>query len=179
MSTEFQVPPNVSFKDAIALTQTLFTDIDALQPTDIQSHVTELVGTIDGARGFFVTFLTNEFNLSDAVKDAISTALCTAPDIVASLLVKNLVMSTATTLTHKRKGNPDMAQQSQLTRERTAAVIGQVKLSAVDQEAQQLWQSLTTGTGPYTDFLQRWGYDAEQKQAMQTALSETFPTLQT
>ncbi|MEO0374173.1 MAG: hypothetical protein AAF329_05985 [Cyanobacteria bacterium P01_A01_bin.17] len=178
MPTDFQVPSEVSFQDAIALTQTLFTNIDQLASSEVESHVADLVATMNGARGFFVTFLTNEFELDEEKKDAIATALRTAPDTVAGLLVKNLVMSTAMTLTHSRQNNPDMVQQSQLTRERTATVIDRVKLPAVEQEAQQLWQSLTTDTGSYTDFLQRWGYDDEQKQAMQAAVSETFPALQ-
>jgi hypothetical protein len=70
-----------------------------------------------------------------------------------------------------------MAQQSQLTQERTAAIIDQIQLATVEQEAQQLWQSLTQETGSYTEFLQKWGYDLEQKQAMQAALSSTFPAL--
>lgn len=178
MPTGFQVPPEVSFQDAIALTQTLLTKVDQLAPAELQSYVADLVATMNGARGFFVTFLTNEFELAEEKKDAIATALCTAPETVAGLLVKNLVMSTAMTLTHSRQNNPDMVQQSQLTRERTAAVIKRIDLPAVAQEAQQLWQSLTTNTGSYTEFLQRWGYDDEQKQAMQAAMRETFPALQ-
>jgi hypothetical protein len=179
MLTDFQVPSEVSFQAAIALTQTLLTHIDQLDPSELQASVSDLVATMNGARGFFVTFLTHDFECSDEQKSAISAALRTAPDIVAGLLVKNLVMSTAMTLTHRRQNNLDMVQQSQLTRERTAAVIDQVQLPAVEQEAQQLWQSLTQETGTYTDFLQRWGYDAEQKQAMQAAMSQTFPALQT
>ncbi|MGB7413220.1 MAG: hypothetical protein WA902_03345 [Thermosynechococcaceae cyanobacterium] len=178
MPTDFQVPPTVSFQGAIALTQTLFTNIDPLTPAEIESHVSDLVATMNGARGFFVTFLTNDFELSQEKRDAIATALSTTPDIVAELLVKNLVMSTAMILTHSRQENPETAQQSQQTQERTAAIIKQVQLPAVEQEAQQLWQSLTTETGAYTDFLQKWGYDAEQKQAMKTVMSETFPALQ-
>ncbi|MGF1600961.1 MAG: hypothetical protein ACFCU8_02890 [Thermosynechococcaceae cyanobacterium] len=178
MPTDFQVPPKVSFQGAIAFTQTLLTDIDQLAPSEIESHVSDLVVTMNGARGFFVTFLTNDFKLPQAKSDAIATALCTAPDIVAELLVKNLVMSTAMTLTHSRQDNTEMAQQSQQTQQRTKAIIQQVQLPAVEQEAQQLWQSLTTETGAYTDFLQKWGYDDEQKQAMQTVISETFPALQ-
>jgi 3-methyladenine DNA glycosylase Tag len=177
MPIEFQVPPEVSFQGAISLSQTLFTDIDQLSAAAVKSYVTDLVATMNGARGFFVTFLTNELSLSTEKSDAIATALRTAPDIVAELLVKNLVMSTAMTLTHRRQNNPDMAQQSQLTQERTAAIIDQIQLATVEQEAQQLWQSLIQETGSYTEFLQKWEYDAEQKQAMQAALSSTFPTL--
>ncbi len=178
MTTDFQVPPEVSFQGAISLTQILLTEIDQLEPAALEANVAALVATMNGARGFFVTFLTNEFELAQEQEDAIATALRTAPDTIAGLLVKNLVMSTAMTLTHSRQNHPDMVQQSQLTKERTATIINRLKLPAVDQEAQQLWQSLTTDTGSYTEFLQKWGYDTEQKQAMQTAMSDTFPGLQ-
>lgn len=178
MLTDFQVPAEVSFQKAIALTQDLLPQANTLPPETLQTHIAALAATMNGARGFFVTFLTNDFALSNTAQDAVAQALCTSPDIVAELLVKNLVMSTAMTLTHRRQDNTDMAQQSQRTREQTAALIGQLQLSTVDQEAQHLWQSLTEGAGPYTEFLERWGYDAEQKQAMQTVLSQVFSHLQ-
>lgn len=176
MSTNFQVPTEVSFQKALSLTQRLFSDVEQFTPATLESHIASLVGSNKGARGFFATYLTNDFSLlPEMAQKAILQGLRTSPDIVAELLVKNLVMSTAMTLTHSRQGNSEMAQQSQQTRERTARVINQVKLSTVEREAQQLWQSLTTGTGSYTAFLERWEYDNEQKQAMQKSLRTVFP----
>jgi hypothetical protein len=38
--------------------------------------------------------------------------------------------------------------------------------------AQQIIDAIRTGTGEYVEFLERWGYDAEQKGAIEKALSQ-------
>ena len=42
------------------------------------------------------------------------------------------------------------------------------------KKLQQLRQTITTGKGTYQDFLQRWGYDAEQQQAIAHVLSQVI-----
>lgn len=146
--------------------------------TQLTHEIANLVRTLDGARGFFVTYLTNTHPCADNPSPAVLQGLRTAPDTIASLLVKNLAMSTAMAITHHRHQNPEMAAQSEQVSHRTATLIKRLGMSTVETEAENLWQGLTQGTGPYISFLARWGYDQEQRQTIQAALSQTFAHLQ-
>ncbi|NEQ84381.1 MAG: hypothetical protein F6K26_30680, partial [Moorea sp. SIO2I5] len=88
------------------------------------------------------------------------------------LLVKNLAMSAAMALNHRRNGKEDMAQGSDRVRSRSANLIKQLNMPSLFDIAQQLRQSALTGVGHYQEFLQRWRYDSDQKQVIYHALSE-------
>ncbi|MDJ1178275.1 hypothetical protein PJF56_05320 [Roseofilum sp. BLCC_M91] len=168
------VPENVSFEQAIALTQTFLDLLEQgkLSEALIERTVSELVQTQNGARGFFVTYLTDRRSLSDRPTPGVIGGLQTSPEIVSELLVKNVAMSTAMAISHTRNQNPDMAASSQQVKDRSAYLINQLQLPEVKNKAQQLYESAQTGTGAYQGFLERWGYDAEQKQAIQAALGQ-------
>ena len=166
------VPDTVSFAGAIALTQTLLDSLEQGLVTGaaLESTVCALVASENGARGFFVTYLSDARSLANLPIDAIIAALQTSSAIVAPLLVKNLTMSTAMAITHRRNQNEAMAVGSELVRSRTTQLIQRLQLPQVQAEAQQLAQAIETKTGAYQTFLERWGYDEEQRQAMQQAL---------
>ncbi|PSB29647.1 hypothetical protein [Stenomitos frigidus] len=169
------VPDTVSFAAAIALTQTLLDGLNQGSVTGaaLESTVRALVGSENGARGFFVTYLSDDRPLADQPARAIIVALQASPAIVAPLLVKNLVMSTAMAITHRRNQDETMAMGSERVRSRTAQLIQRLHLPQVQAEAEQLSRAIATKTGAYQTFLERWGYDSEQRQAMQQALEET------
>ncbi len=164
----------VTFQQAIALTQSLLSPIEVaeLSPAEIEAEIAELVKSENGARGFFVTYLRSEGTLADNPSPEVVRALKSSPDIVAELLVKNLAMSAAMAVTHRRNGNEEMAQGSDRVRERTERLIQLVELPAVRELSQKLVESATTGEGRYKDFLQRWGYDAEQRQVICQAFEQ-------
>jgi hypothetical protein len=165
----FTVPAEVSFEQASALTQELLARPEG--PADrLEMAIAALVRTTAGARGFFVVFLTGDSPLADAPSAAVLRGLATAPEIVADLLVKNLAMSAAMELSHHRQGHPELAQESAQVQRRTRQLIHQLQLPALEARLQQLQTSLTTPTGAYQDFLERWGYDAPQRSAIQRAL---------
>lgn len=164
----------ITFEGAIALTQSLLSRIAAgeLPPAEIEAAITELVKSENGARGFFVTYLPSELTLADNPSPPVVRALQSSPAIVAELLVKNLAMSTAMAVTHRRNRNEQMAQGSDRVRERTARLIQLVELPAVRELSQKLFESATTGEGRYKSFLERWGYDAEQRQLICQAVEQ-------
>ena len=174
------VADDVSFADAIALTQTLLDSLEQGEvPADsLQQTVSALVRSENGARGFFVTYLSDNRPFADQPAPAIVAALQTAPAIVAPLLVKNLVMSTAMAITHRRNQDETMASGSERVRSRTAQLIQRLQLPQVQVEAQQLSQAIETKTGAYQTFLERWGYDLEQQQAMQQVLTATIASIE-
>lgn len=164
----------VTFEQAIALTQSLLAQAEAgeISEPDIAAGITELVKTENGARGFFVTYLTSEVSIADNPPTLLVQALRSNPDGVAELLVKNLVMSAAQAVFHRRYEKEEMAQGSEQVCERTARLIELVELPSVYEHSQKLLEAAATGEGSYKAFLERWGYDAEQRQVICQALKQ-------
>jgi hypothetical protein len=177
LGSDKAVSSDITFQQAIALTQSLLSRIEAaeLSPAEIEAAIAELVKSENGARGFFVTYLTSEGTLADNPSPEVVRALQASPEIVAELLVKNLAMSAAMAVTHRRNENEQMAQGSDRVRSRTARLIQLVELPAVRELSQKLSDSAATGEGSYKNFLERWEYDDEQRQAMRQALQQVLP----
>lgn len=179
------IPESVTFEEAIALTQSLMSQMEtgelqgesaeATSPLGVGEAIAQLVKSENGARGFFVTYLTSEGTLADHASKEVIQALQASPDIVAELLVKNLAMSSAMAVTHRRENNEQMAQGSDRVRMRTTRLIEQVELPKVRELALALRESAVTGAGTYKTFLQTWGYDAEQRKIIYQALDRVLP----
>ncbi len=174
LESAFAVPMTVTFEQAITLTQSLLDQLadQALLDAELEVAVSQLVQHENGARGFFVSYLTDPRPLADTPSAGLVQALRSAPEPVAELLVKNLAMATAMAITHRRNQNEDMAQGSDRVRQRVMGLIQQVQLAQVQTKLAQMQASLETAGGPYQDFLERWGYDAEQRQAIAQTLSQ-------
>ena len=165
----FTVPDNLSFEQAITLTQSLLAE--PLESEILAKAVAALVQTDNGARGFFVTFLAGETGWADHPPEAVIEGLQTDSATVADLLAKNLAMSTAMRLTHLRNEEPVAAAGSERVQWRTANLIERLNLSTVRARLGLLRETLETGAGEYEAFLTRWGYDAEQRHAIGLAIA--------
>jgi hypothetical protein len=176
MGNLFQVPDDITFEAAIALTQTLLDTLTQEEhlETSLKELVSKLVSTQNGARGFFVSYLTDARPFADKPDPEIIEALKSCPEGVSELLVKNLAMSTAMAITHTRNAQPEQAQQSLQVSRRSADLMGRVGGDRLTAEAQDLWQSVTDASGSYTTFLKKWGYDDEQKAAIASCLKEVL-----
>jgi hypothetical protein len=86
--------------------------------------------------------------------------------------VKNLAMSTAMAIAHRRQGNEVMAAGSDRVQRRSRLHLERLGLAEVSQKAAQLQASAETGTGAYGEFLNRWGYDEEQRRAIGAVLAD-------
>lgn len=168
------VPAAITFEQSIHLTHALLVQMETgnLSEAAIESTLTDLVSSENGARGFFVTYLTNDRPFADHPTPAVVHALKSSPEIVSELLVKNVAMSTAMAITHRRNQKEEMAHGSDRVQRRTAQLIRLVQLPQVAQKAAELQQSAATGVGKYQAFLDRWNYDAEQRQAIQQAVEQ-------
>jgi hypothetical protein len=171
--TTFLVPESITFEQAIGLTQTLLNQMAEgnLSDSEIEQRIAALVASENGARGFFVTYLTDERSLADQPTAGVIRALQSSPDVVVELLLKNIAMSSAMAVAHRRNQNEPMAQGSDRVRSRSLHLIQQLHSPLITEKAQQLNTSAQTGTGSYQAFLDRWGYDTEQRQAIQQALA--------
>jgi hypothetical protein len=170
----FQVPADVTFEQAIALSQDLLT----ADPSEelLEKAIAALIQTVNGARGFLVTFLGSdalaqgEDFSTDPRWQAILRGLRSDPAAIADLMTKNVVMPAAMAITHQRNQNPELAQASLTTQARSTQLIQHLQLSPIHTKLQQMRSTLQTGMGEYQAFLDRWGYDAEQKAAMLAAI---------
>jgi hypothetical protein len=167
---------SITFEGAIELTQSLLSEMEAdrLSQGEIQQAVASLVKTQNGARGFFVTYLTDDRPLADQPSPGVLDALREAPEIVAELLVKNVAMSAAMVVHHSRHHSEEMAAGSARVQGRSRHLIQTLQLPACQTLAQQMLESLRNGAGEYEQFFQRWGYDEEQKDAIGSALREAI-----
>ncbi len=173
--TELKVPDNVTFEDAITLTQDLIAKIEneAIKPTQLQDTISALVATANGARGFFVTYLTTDSPVADQPSDAVLAGLKATPDLVSELLVKNAAMSTAMAIMHRRQNNESMAQGSDRVQRRSIHLIQQLNNEWIQEKAQQMRESALTGKGEAAvAFFERWGYDEEQRNAIAQTLEK-------
>ena len=168
------VPDRVSFEQAIAVTQTLLQRMQQgkLSDDELTAIVSALVSSENGARGFFVTYLSAEHPLVDPPAPGVIQGLTTALDVVAPLLVKNLAMSTAMGMTHRQNQNQELAQGSDRVQARTARTIQALPSEQLQHQAQKLAESIDSGTGDYQGFLVRWGYSSEQQQAIRHQLEQ-------
>ncbi len=173
-SSSLSVPTNVKFDEAISLTQSFATQLknDELTSTQIQDFVSELVSTSSGARGFFVTYLIAPDSVYDEPRSEIVTALGAHPEITADLLVKNIAMSTAQQLHHQRQNDSEMAASSARVAARTTKIIQQLNLPQIQAMCRDLVATIERRSDKYNDFLNRWGYDEEQKNAIAQAVSQ-------
>ena len=164
---------SISFENAIQQTQDLLSQIEFLDAKTITQKFTELVSTENGARGFFVTYLTSDLSYTEYPSLEVITALKTSPILVNELLVKNLAMSTAMVIYHRSQGDEENAQGSEKVQEKTGQLIKQLLSQSLGEKLQQLATSLNTGQGEYQAFLERWGYDDCQRQAI-AEIIQTF-----
>ena len=163
---------SITFEGAIELTQSLLSLIEAdqLSEADIEQAVRSLVKTQNGARGFFVTYLTDDLPEADQPSPGVVEALRSAPEIVAELLVKNLAMSAAMVVHHSRHQSEEMAAGSARVQKRSRNLIQILQMPACQTLASQMLESLQNAKGEYEEFFQRWGYDNEQKLAIGSAV---------
>ena len=166
---------DLSFEQAIDLTQAWLEQValGSIAPEQIPTDLTHILRTEQGVRGFFVTFLTGDSPLADDLPPALVQGFVLAIDSISSILVKNLAMSTGMILTHDRNGDDAQKAGSHQVQQRSLRliqVLSNFGLPPLQQHCEELLNSLKTGIGSYQSFLDRWGYDDEQRQAMQTIL---------
>jgi hypothetical protein len=168
------VPDQIKFDEAIDLTQLFLSQLkqNELTSSQILDFVSELIQTANGARGFFVTYLTAQDPICDTPQPEIIAAIAAHPEIAADLLVKNIAMSTAQQLYHQRRDDNAMVAASATVAARTITMITALNLPQIQSMCRELVSTIQFGAGSYTEFLTRWGYDDEQKQSIDQVVSQ-------
>ncbi len=156
--------PLPDFRGAMALASTWIAQWEAEELSDevLADRVAELVASRDGARGFFVVSLAGDSPLMDRLPDPVVLALRGGGDGVVDLSARNLAMSTAMTLHHRRSGDAGQRAGSERVQQRCTELLRLLEPSAVKTRLETLLAA-TDGQGEDVAFLDRWGYDAEQR----------------
>ena len=173
----------VSFADAMALTGTWLEQWESgeLSEEVLADRVAELVASRDGARGFFVVALAGVSPLMDRLPEVLVLQLRLAGASVVDLSVRNLAMSTAMALAHGRAGDGAQQLGSERVQARSLALLQQLDPHLVKARLEPLLAAASSAdpldpaprpaaVEEDLAFLQRWGYDAEQRQAIAAAL---------
>jgi hypothetical protein len=171
-------PPAPSFPQAMEIAAQWIGLWEAGELSDevLADRVGELVASRDGARGFFVVGLTGEAPLLDRLPEPLVAALRQAGPGVVDLTARNLAMSTAMVLHHQRSGDRDHQAGSERVQLRSTELLRQLEPVAVKQRLETLLAAAAQdgdsegAVAKDRAFLDRWGYDAEQRLAIAAAI---------
>lgn len=168
------------FRKSVALAPTVCAALEA-DNADVEPVLAAMLKSSDGIRGFFVQYLTDaELSKPDAPEPpaALMKAMASAPaEVLAELMVMNVVMPTATSLLHVRNNDIGMAESSRLTARRATAVVSALRppaalidlrclLAVCDNTAAAAGIGATVPTERlefWRQFCDRWQYDEVQR----------------
>jgi len=187
--------PQPSFQQSLAITGQWLElwENGELSDEVLADRVAELVVSRDGGRGFFAVGLAGDSPLLDRLPEPLVLALRAVGAPVVDLCLRNLAMSTAMVLHHARSGDPQQQAGSERVASRCTELLRLLEPSQVKQRLETLWAAARAGEGSSEGsgngigdgqaasattssikedqaFLQRWGYDAEQRHAIACAL---------
>ncbi len=141
---------------------------DEISDEVISDRIGELIKTVEGARGFFVVSLSIDCPLMDRFPDALIVQLSSSGETVVDLTVKNLAMSSAMVIAH-RKNNDPQEIQSERIKIRCIELLKLLDSNQVKKRLDVLLKA-TKGNGADLKFLDRWGYNDEQINAISDSI---------
>jgi len=143
---------------------------DEISDEVISDRIGELIKTVEGARGFFVVSLSIDCPLMDRFPDALIFQLRSSGEIVVDLTVKNLAMSSAMVIAH-RKNKDTQEIQSERIKIRCIELLKLLDSTQVKERLDVLLEA-TKGNGRDLKFLKKWGYNDEQINAISESIYE-------
>lgn len=147
----------------------------------------ELLKTSDGARGVMVAALSQEElpHCEQPLDDRFTSLVVDAASMhneigkmLQKLMVTNVVMSNAMTVTYKTKGDTESLKGSELTARRAQNLLRVMSGNEeVNNVAREFIRGLNQNEGQFRNFSVKWGYgEGEKKQAVK-ALKETLANI--
>ena len=143
---------------------------DEISDEVISDRIGELIETSEGARGFFVVSLSIDCTLMDRFPDALIFQLRSSGEIVVDLTVKNLAMSSAMIITHRINKDPQEIQAERI-KIRCIELLKLLDSTQVKKRLDVLLEA-TKGTGTDVKFLNKWGYNDTQINAISESIYE-------
>ena len=141
---------------------------DEISDEVIADRIGELIKTVEGARGFFVVSLSIDCPLMDRFPDALIFQLRNSGEIVVDLAAKNLAMSSAMLITHRENNDPQEIQSKRI-KIRCIELLKLLDSNKVKKRLDVLLDA-TKGNGKDLKFLNKWGYNEEQINAISESI---------
>lgn len=165
-------PSQPSFQQALEITAQWLGLWEAgeLSEEVLADRIGELVASRDGARGFFVVALAGESPLLDRLSEPLLLQLRRSGAQVVDLTARNLAMSTAMAVAHGRLEDGEQQRGSERVKARSTELLRHLEPGLVRDRLERLLAAARDGKGEDVAFLDRWGYDLEQRQAIAGAI---------
>ncbi|MGD9683184.1 MAG: hypothetical protein AB7W16_18615 [Candidatus Obscuribacterales bacterium] len=139
-----------------------------------ESQLYEFVKDSETARAFFVAFLTTESAPTESELEKVREVVVARSELLAPVLVKNLVMSSTMALSHSRNGDFTRADQSRRVASLCRELIDSLPRELMEPEVDAMKQAIAVRSKEIESgetaenrsdlcaFLERWRYDQEQ-----------------
>ena len=135
---------------------------DLLSEEVLADRIAELIKTKIGVRGFFAYALSDkECFLLDKLPSSLIFKLNEAGEAVVEIVVKNLIMSSAQIIIHRRENNDDYEMTSENISDRCKAILRMLETKLVTKTMKQVFEELDNMGNSFDNSIK---YDAEQKE---------------
>ena len=136
----------------------------------LADRIAQLIETRNGARGFFVISLATDCPLMDRLPEPVIFKLWEGKEPIIDLIVRNLAMSTAMSLHHKRAKEYEKEDGSKRVSLRCLELLKLLEPNSVKLRIEKMLEG-TKGVGNDAIFLEKWSYDEEQKKAIKSQIT--------
>ena len=135
---------------------------DLLSEEVLADRVAELIKTKKGLRGFFAYALSDkDCLLLDKLPSSFIFKMNEGGDSVVEIIVKNLVMSSAQIIIHRRDNNPENETTSENISDRCKAILRLLETKSVTKSVNQVLKDLDNLGNSFDNSVK---YDSEQKE---------------
>ena len=143
---------------------------DLLSEEVLADRIAELIKTPNGLRGFFAYTLSDkECYLLDKLPSSIVFKLTEGGERVVEIMVKNLVMSSAQIIIHKRENNIEYQKTSENISERCKGILRVLETKLVTNTINQILKDLINLGNSFDNTIK---YDDEQKEFIKKQISD-------
>ena len=134
---------------------------DLLSEEVLSDRIAELIKTKNGLRGFFAYALSDrDCFLLDKLPFSLIFKLNEGGDAVVEIIVKNLIMSTAQVIIHRRENNHEYEMTSANIADRCKGLLRLLETNSVTKTVNEIMKDLDKMGNSLDDSTK---YDAEQK----------------
>ena len=135
---------------------------DILSEEVLADRIAELIKTRNGLRGFFAYSLSDkDCFLLDKLPFSLIYKLNESGDAVAEIVVKNLIMSSAQIINHRRNNNHEYEMRSENISDRCKAILRMLDTKSVTKFANKVIKDLDNMGNSFDNSVK---YDLEQKE---------------
>ncbi len=135
---------------------------DLLSEEVLADRIAELIKTRNGLRGFFAYALSDkDCFLLDKLPFSLIYKLNEDGDDVVDIVVKNLIMSSAQIIIHRREKNNEYEKTSENISDRCKGILRLLETKLVTKKVNQVFKDLSNMGNSFDNSVK---YDAEQKE---------------